>query len=567
MIARLKPIIAILLTTGAMMPTLVHAATNTEQTNSAAMQRLALQAKKLELQLASLQSEMHSMQGQSQDQSQDQSIAQKPSPMRAHARKHKHTHRKPTAPNSSMTAAEADDSAYNQDQPKKLTARELRRMISEEREYLPFDLDVPGQAFVSTGPYVGVPISYSGSNLIVNSPSVNTDVQLLGIRKSIHTQLMAMGGEIYKEPYHSHLLLSGALNGQASYLNHSGPANGGLPSTNIDVTGFSFDTIVFGPSDWTLAFVEFNYDNSSPAGSVYTSSSPSTPIGSYNSYTLSNSRLFINKAFATIGDFSKSPFFATFGQVYVPYGVYSSVFLSSPFTQTLGRTKARAIEVGFQQQDYAGFYGAAFIFRGDSHASSTNKVNNGGLNIGYKYGKEYIHTTFGASILGNIADSGGMQLGTGFGKASGNEQIAHRVPGYNLRGTFGIGTHFDVIAEFIATTNTFSSADMSYNGHGAKPWALDTEAAYSFYILDNRPSSIGIGYQKSNQALAMGVPLTRYSAVMRTSLFRNTLQGLEFRHDREYAAGVVATGAGGVASSSQTGKCDNAVTAEFDYFF
>lgn len=517
-----KPLAALLCLIGAIPSTIFAAETSNAATNIQ-IEKLSTQTKTLESQIYNLQKEIKSLKRQQR------------------------------STGSKRTNSSANNSASaSSTQP--MSQQDLTKFVNEERQYLPFDMDVPGQAFVSTGPYVGVPIQYAGNDLVINSPSVNTDLQLLQIRKSIREQLMAMGGTLAKEPYHSHLLLSGAVESQINYTNI-----GGAPSTSyIDVSNASLDLFMLGPSDWILGFMEFSYDNSPPIN---------------NSYTVSNSRLYVNKAFVTLGNLHDAPYYGTFGKYYVPFGAYASLMISDTLTKVMMRTKANAITLGVSEPGPNSFFGSLYFFRGDSHAASVSKINNGGINLGYNYKVGYFKGNIGGGIIANIADSAGFQSGNGFSQY---EQITHRVPGYDVRGIVALGEHVDFIGEFISGTTAFNPNDMSFNGRGAKPWALDTELAYTFTIFDNKPSTIAVGYQKSNQALSLGIPMNRYSLVLNTSLWRNTLQALEFRRDLNYAASDTANGPTGAASTpgqctaaacTASGKYDNAVTAQFSYFF
>jgi hypothetical protein len=426
---------------------------------------------------------------------------------------------------------------------------------------LPLDVDVPGQSFVSSGPYIGVPLAFSGSNLIINSPNINEDVALLNIRKAVRQRLNMLGRP--QEADHAHLLLSGIVEAQAIYAD---PGQG--PSTgDIDLTDVELDGYVLGPSSWTSALFAMTYDNN--LGSRE---------GAFGSNArVHNSRLFVSKAFIVIGDFSQSPIYGSIGQMYVPFGTYSTNMVSSPLTRTLGRIHERALLVGFQQQGTTAAYGAAYIFRGDSYTGATNRLDNGGVNLGYRFVTDKVSGNFGFGAVANLADSGGMQLTGnadpywgGFGATNeyGNERISHFVPALNLRGLLSLGSHIDLLAEYIGAVKSFAFTDLTYNSHGARPQAFTVEGAYSFTLFD-RPASVALGYGKSYNALGLGLALQRFSAVYNTSWWKDTLQSLEFRHDQNYAESATSTGSGTNITQvlAGTGKPDNTATAQFDIYF
>lgn len=437
-------------------------------------------------------------------------------------------------------------------------------------DYFPIDLDVPGQSFVSTGPYIGVPLEYSGSNLIINNPSVNQDVALLKVRKNINKRMCQLG--LNPESQRSHLLLSGVVEAEAGYRK----PEKGKSSSDIDLTSVGLDGYILGPSTWTSALFALNYDNLSGAtdGALRTDARNE------------NSRVFVNKAFIVLGDFSRSPFYASFGQMFVPFGVYSTSMISSPLTKLLARIKARAITLGFDEQCPNGWFGSLFVFRGDSYTGSGNHINNGGANLGYHFelGKDCFSGKVGGSFIANLADSQGLQYTgngsyifsggvivptsfDGFGglKGTGSEKLAHRVPAFSAYTSLSIGKGIDVIGEYISATRTFSPADLTMNSHGARPQALNAEIAYTFQGIE-KPTSLSLGYGMTKDALAIGLPARRVAATLNTSLWKSTLQSLELRHDINYASSDYSSGSG-IPGPNGKGGSDNAVLLQFDIYF
>ena len=412
---------------------------------------------------------------------------------------------------------------------------------------------------VMTSPFLGQRDVYSLGSLIVNVPSTNADLHLLEQRQKLENYAV-----LHNEPVSPYALidLSGGIEGQMSYSSRSSfitTVEAGVPASNssktdVDLTRVELDTIAeLGP--WVTGAMLLNYENGVPLSVADTPGSRVT-----------NSRVKVDRAFITIGNLNRFPVFGSIGQVNVPFGNYFSYELSTPFTNTLGQTKARAVELSFNKWD---LYGTVFAFRGDSYVSNSNTINNWGANLGYKLKPlNYLTTDVGVSYIANIADSKGMQNNTFGNKADivappAGEPLDHRVPGLDAHIVLNMEP-FTLASEYVTATKHFDALDLGYNGLGAKPRVWEIEGAYGFKLF-GKNSNIAAGYNRSWEALGVQLPEHSYFGVFNTSIWPYTIETLEYRHDVNYGAGDRGyTWGGTYMASSHT---QNVVTFQIGAYF
>jgi hypothetical protein len=388
---------------------------------------------------------------------------------------------------------------------------------------------------VSISPYVGVQSHFDGSELIINNPSINDDVKLLGLRQQERKREKAMG----QSSEHPRLILSGYVQGTANATSYTGDN-----SSSLDLSDAALDAYAE-VSPWVGAFMSMEYDSTDASSSI-----------------------FLDQGFITIGNFDHSPYYTSLGQMYVPFGQYSSSMVTDPITKTLGRIKTRALVAGYQSQA-AGVapYAAAFVFNGstDFHGDTNSTyVGSVGANMGVAYHAGDRSADVGVSAVNNLAQSQGFAAAMD-NYTNGPFVLSKKVPGVDVHAQAGQGA-YTVLAEYLTATERYDDSDVQFNGQGARPSAMNLEGSYAFNLW--RPSSVTLAYGQSWDALALDQAERRYSVAYGVSVWRHTLLILELARNQSYQESDQASlNGGGNISPGGLSRYYNTANLQLNAYF
>ena len=404
---------------------------------------------------------------------------------------------------------------------------------------------------VVSSPYLGSRPAFDGSDYIVNISSINRDIRLMQQRRRMYSAYRDIGYPVPPMPIIS-------LSGKAEPIGVLNSNYNG--TTNADLTlGSSELNVAAALNENVEAYIAIAYDSAPPE------------VGP----RIDNSAFNLNLGFINIGNLDKTPYYFSAGQLYVPFGRYASSMISAPMVLNLARTKTRPFIVGYKSQYDAGPFAAAYIYRSDT---TLGKSGVGGANLGYvfQYGRGDSGEV-GVSYISNIADSSGMQntgspINTtfaGFGSFTNGNEMIRKTPAIDLHANFGYG-RFIFTTEWVSSLETFRVQDLSFNGEGAMPQAGQAEVAMTFRAF-NRPASFGTSYQWSKEALALNLPAQSAGAVFSISIWKDTVESIEYRHDWDYDQYQFANGAAPLgqvnATTYGTGGSADTVSLQIGVYF
>ena len=388
---------------------------------------------------------------------------------------------------------------------------------------------------LSIEPYSHKRAALSSSDLVINVPTLRQDARLLLLQQKLEKECHELGLALPEIPQ---LVFGGKLEGQTSYSS----TNAGSRNPNINFSSADFN-IYIQANPLISGYMTIDYDPDE---------------------LRDGSRVFMNRAFIMIGDLNRSSFYVSIGQVYVPFGRYSSMMVTTPVTQSLGRTRARAVTMGYQQTGANSFHSEFYVYQGlTSNFSHGNHNSECGTDTGYEFinGDRKIGGEIGTSFISNLADSHGIQT-TAF---LDHETLRHRVPALGIYGSLTIKPVFFTM-EYISAIKSFDINDVSFAERGAYLTAFHAEANCTFktgFAL----SSLGIGYGHTRQALAIGLPQDRCSVFYNVSIWKDTNFAFEYRHDVNYTHNVIITSTTNPTLVKKLNDSNNVVTAQFDLYF
>ncbi len=389
---------------------------------------------------------------------------------------------------------------------------------------------------VGTKEVFGIGSDQYNEVLYINDFGVNTDLNLLHQRRFVHGYF----GGFDKAP---RLMFSGNISGTVGV--HSNP----LPIDSGEGKQFAkaeaeIDMVGFANEDW-LAYIEL----------IANAYGEDTDLG-------------IEQGFVTYGNFDKTPIYLTMGYQYIPFGSFTTSFITNTLVRDVSRTQTPAATAGYVfTKDQLNFNMSAFLFDGSVQTSDESRLDEFGVNAQIRNEKlgpqKDIAFTVGASVINNIASSNGID---GYVV---DETLNHYVPAVDVRFQLEKGS-FTFLSEYVQATSGFSKEDFTQTeaGHSAKhvaPEAAHFEASYSFPVGD-LPTELSLAYDQALDTLAFEIPHEQYGASYQLTPFRNTYVTLEYLHKVDYGTEYTTT-AGDEAGASGTGKHDNEVQMQVNVYF
>lgn len=414
---------------------------------------------------------------------------------------------------------------------------------------------------VTTAPYLSRHSSYNGSDLLYNMSSINEDLILLKQKQKFMT-LMNDAGHPLNEPM---LQFSGSLAGQFYSSGAFTPASAGnnvtsgvtLSTAEIDMNAMA--------SRWATGFMALTFSGS--------------PISAGNRNP--NAQIFLQRGFVTIGDLNTFPMYLTVGEMYSPFGVYTSSMVSTPMTQSMMEIRTPTAIVGYTHND---FFASIFTYSGSQQSGGDVIFKQWGVDTGYRYlfnGNAENKLSVGAGWVSNVTDSQGMQ-GTGYSTSAGQfagfgvtpaaNNLVHPVRGVDVNAAFK-WNRFTLLSEYMIATQRFAAADLSFNNVGAplspaEPAALHAEVNYKLpFVPKKYNTELGVSFDRTWQSLALNLEQNKYAMFLNTNLFRETVESIEYNYQTDYSSNITASGEGATAPIVGTGRGVNTVILQVGMYF
>lgn len=343
--------------------------------------------------------------------------------------------------------------------------------------------------------------------------------QTLATNQIKHQQAAGNTGSKVKQVSHEvadSLSIGGVIEVVANHSN----SDGWFGESSSDLVLDTFElSVEASASDWVSGSVLFLYEDAD------------------------DDNLNVDEAFITIANSEVTPWYASAGRLYVPFGNFETNMISDPITLTLGETREDVVQLGYELDN--GFYGSGYVFNGDADeakggysAVDNNQIDNYGINIGYAMENDDLALDVGLGYINNIATSDTLQDAVDdAGLCGGSGCIKDYVAGMSFYATASIG-QFNLMGEYLTAMDDFEPGEISsVNNDKLKPQAWNIEGAYNFQLA-GKDAIVALGYQKSKD-MYLDAETTDYFekawlASISMGIYENTTLSAEWRHADGY---------------------------------